>query len=237
MDTHMYTNWYNSASLGSYCLFVMKDLVKKCIVLQIQTAPSRLQPASARCYLTLLPCWIFWYHCTTAMLGAQPLLPGVRESPGTSTLNDLRWSVARRVMSSKELLSALLCAVYPGIWSSSGINWRCLSGLLLKQLTLRSTLRVLNSCCPWMGRLAYCSCWMDAGAACLTAGTMHSRPRRGCHFAVIFGVSRLFALSGHDDFTIRESRACLTCYIVSTGRLGISKHRSSVQTTTQNMRL
>ena len=143
---------------------------------------------------TLLPCWIFWYHCTTAMLGAQPLLPGVRESPGTSTLNDLRWAVARGVMSSKELLSALLCAVYPGIWGSSGINWRYLSSLLLKQSTLRLVIlrisggRVLNSCCPWMGRLAYCSFWMDAGAACLTAGTMHSRPRRGCHFAMIFGV-------------------------------------------------
>ena len=147
-----------------------------------------------RDYLTLLPCWIFWYHCTTAMLGAQPLLPGVRESPGISTLSDLRWAVARRVMSSKELLSALLCAVYPGIWGSSGINWRYLSSLLLKQSTLRlvklriSGGRVLNSCCPWMGRLAYCSFWMDAGAACLTAGTMHSRLRRGCHFAVIFGV-------------------------------------------------
>ena len=32
----------------------MKDLVKKCIVLQIQTAPSRLQPASARCFLTAM---------------------------------------------------------------------------------------------------------------------------------------------------------------------------------------
>ena len=29
----------------------MKDLVIKFIVLQIQTAPSRLQPASARCFL------------------------------------------------------------------------------------------------------------------------------------------------------------------------------------------
>ena len=37
---------------------VMKDLVKKFIVLQIQTAPSRLQPASARCFLAamILPC-------------------------------------------------------------------------------------------------------------------------------------------------------------------------------------
>ena len=92
----------------------------------------------------MLPCWIFWYHCTTAMLGAQPLLPGVRESPGTSTLNDLRWAVARRVMPSKELLSALLCTVYPGIWGSSGINWRYLSSLLLKQSTLRDMKKKMN---------------------------------------------------------------------------------------------
>ena len=32
----------------------MKDLVKKCIVLQIQTAPSRLQPASAQCFLAAM---------------------------------------------------------------------------------------------------------------------------------------------------------------------------------------
>ena len=93
------------------------------------------------------------------MLEAQLLLPGVRESPGTSTPNDLRWAVARRVMSSKELLSALLCAVYPGSWGSSGSNWRYLSSLLLKQSTLRlvklriSGGKVLNSCCPWMGSI------------------------------------------------------------------------------------
>ena len=32
----------------------MKDLVEKFIVLQIQTAPSRLQPASARCFLAAM---------------------------------------------------------------------------------------------------------------------------------------------------------------------------------------
>ena len=32
----------------------MKDVVEKFIVLQIQTAPSRLQPASARCYLATI---------------------------------------------------------------------------------------------------------------------------------------------------------------------------------------
>ena len=32
----------------------MKDLVKKIVVLQIQIAPSRLQPASARCFLAAL---------------------------------------------------------------------------------------------------------------------------------------------------------------------------------------
>ena len=32
----------------------MKDLVEKFIVLQIQTAPSRLQPASARCFLAVM---------------------------------------------------------------------------------------------------------------------------------------------------------------------------------------
>ena len=32
----------------------MKDLVKKFIVLQIQTTPSRLQPASARCFLAAM---------------------------------------------------------------------------------------------------------------------------------------------------------------------------------------
>ena len=32
----------------------MKDLVKKFIVLQIQTAPSRLQPASARYFLAAM---------------------------------------------------------------------------------------------------------------------------------------------------------------------------------------
>ena len=50
MDTHMYTKQYDSACLGSYGSFVMKDFVKKFIVLQIQTDPSRLQPASARCF-------------------------------------------------------------------------------------------------------------------------------------------------------------------------------------------
>ena len=35
----------------------MKDLFEKCIVLQIQTAASRLQPASVQCFLaaTILP--------------------------------------------------------------------------------------------------------------------------------------------------------------------------------------
>ena len=32
----------------------MKDLLKKFIVLQIQTASSRLQPASARCFLATM---------------------------------------------------------------------------------------------------------------------------------------------------------------------------------------
>ena len=32
----------------------MKNLVEKFIVLQIQTAPSRLQPASARCFLAAM---------------------------------------------------------------------------------------------------------------------------------------------------------------------------------------
>ena len=32
----------------------MKDVVEKFIVLQIQTAPSRLQPASARCFLATM---------------------------------------------------------------------------------------------------------------------------------------------------------------------------------------
>ena len=54
MDTLIYTKYYNSAFLGSYCSFVMKDLVEKFIVLQIQTAPSRLQPASAQCFLTAM---------------------------------------------------------------------------------------------------------------------------------------------------------------------------------------
>ena len=52
MDTHIYI--YNSAFLDSYRSFVTKDLVEKCIVLQIQTAPSRLQPASARCFLAAM---------------------------------------------------------------------------------------------------------------------------------------------------------------------------------------
>ena len=34
--------------------FIMKNLVEKFIVLQIQTAPSRLQPASARCFLAVM---------------------------------------------------------------------------------------------------------------------------------------------------------------------------------------
>ena len=32
----------------------MKDLVEKFIVIQIETAPSRLQPASARCFLAAM---------------------------------------------------------------------------------------------------------------------------------------------------------------------------------------
>ena len=54
MDTHMNIKYYNSAFLGSYCSFVMKDLVEWFIVLQIQTAPSRLQPASAECFLATM---------------------------------------------------------------------------------------------------------------------------------------------------------------------------------------
>ena len=54
MDTHIYTKQYNSAFLGLYCSFVMKDLVEKFIVLQIQTAPSPLQPSSARCFLAAM---------------------------------------------------------------------------------------------------------------------------------------------------------------------------------------
>ena len=58
MDTHIYTKQYNSAFLILYCSFVMKDLVKKFIFLQIQTAPPRLQPASARCFLAAMMCSI-----------------------------------------------------------------------------------------------------------------------------------------------------------------------------------
>ena len=54
MDTHLYTKWYNLAFLVSQCSFIMKILVEKFIVLQIQTAPSRLQPASARCFLAVM---------------------------------------------------------------------------------------------------------------------------------------------------------------------------------------
>ena len=54
MDTLIGTKYYNSAFLGSYCSFVMKDLIEKFIVLQIQTAPSRLQPAGARCLLAAM---------------------------------------------------------------------------------------------------------------------------------------------------------------------------------------
>ena len=54
MDTHLYAKWYNLAFLVSQCSFIMKNLVEKFIVLQIQTAPSRLQPASARCFLAAM---------------------------------------------------------------------------------------------------------------------------------------------------------------------------------------
>ena len=54
MDTHLYTKQYNLAFLGSKRSFIMKDLVEKFIVLQIQTAPSRLQHASARCFLVAM---------------------------------------------------------------------------------------------------------------------------------------------------------------------------------------
>ena len=33
MDTQIYTKWYNLAFLGSYCSFVVKDLVEKFVVL------------------------------------------------------------------------------------------------------------------------------------------------------------------------------------------------------------
>ena len=45
---------YFSQFTAISCSFVMKDLVKKLIVLQIQTVPSRLQPASARCFLAAM---------------------------------------------------------------------------------------------------------------------------------------------------------------------------------------
>ena len=62
-----------------------------------------------------LPCWVFWHQCATAMLVAQPLLSGVSESPGTSTFNWL-WAGENRAMSIRLFVSALLWAVYPGIW-------------------------------------------------------------------------------------------------------------------------
>ena len=51
MDTHMYTKQYDSAFLGSYGSFVMKDFVKKFIVLQIQTPPP---PTLAACQRPVL---------------------------------------------------------------------------------------------------------------------------------------------------------------------------------------
>ena len=49
--------------------------------------------------------------------------------------------------------------------------------------------------------------------------------------------ARCFPAAMITKCSIRESCACATRYIVSTGRLGISKHRSSVETATQNMQL
>ena len=109
--------------------------------------------------LTLLPCWVFWHQCATAMLVAQPLLSGVSESPGTSTFNWL-WAGENRAMSIRLFVSALLWAVYPGIWGSSGTVFKYPSSFLLKQSTEQPVVflilagRMLKSCCPRTGRLA-----------------------------------------------------------------------------------
>ena len=54
MDTYLYIKLKSVAFLGSHCSFIMKDVVEKIIVLQIQIAPSRFQPASARCFLAAM---------------------------------------------------------------------------------------------------------------------------------------------------------------------------------------
>ena len=93
------------------------------------------------------------------------------------------WAAARPVMSSRLLFSARLCAVYPGIWGSSGMVCRYLSNLLLKQsteqpLVLRiSAGSVLNSRCPCTGRLACSRFWTCVGVFLFTLQTTHPVPQ------------------------------------------------------------
>ena len=110
-------------------------------------------------YLTLLLCWVFWHHCATAMLGAQPPLSVGLCPIGTST-SELEWALAMRAMCSRLFVAARLWDMYPGIWGSSGTVCRYLSSMQLKSSTeqrvtfLTSMGSELNSLCPRTGRLA-----------------------------------------------------------------------------------
>ena len=150
----------------------------------VKVLRSRWSMVLLMIYLTLLPCWIFRHHCAKAMLVAQPsLLKGLCPL-GTSTSKS-EWAQAKRAMSRRLLLSALLWDVYTGIWGSSGTVHRNLSSVCLNWSTeqpvvfLTSAGRALNNLWPRMARLASLSFCSQQGAFLDTLGMMHSLPLLG----------------------------------------------------------
>ena len=94
MCTHIYKhNVIKTAVLGLYCSSIIKGVAEKFTVLQIQTTPSHLRPASARCCLAAssfhrwFTMWrhsncpderyISWYKCSLQVdttIGPNPIL-------------------------------------------------------------------------------------------------------------------------------------------------------------------
>ena len=126
---------------------------------RLQTDGQTNRQTDGQGYLALLPCWVFWHHCATAMLGAQPPLSVGLCPIGTST-SELEWALAMRAMSSRLFVSARLWDMYPCIWGSSGTVCKYLSRMHLKSSTeqrvtfLTSMGSELNNLCPRTGRLA-----------------------------------------------------------------------------------
>ena len=181
----------------------MKDLVEKFIELQIQTAPSCLQHASALvCSTHLLALRIGLY--TASLVSLTDVLIGWRVPDCDAPIRLLRIQINTgniapsptwRVSPTWRKQKAFSLPGTVALW----VFWKAGNSLLFSEAADSPMLAD-------MGR-----------------ETVYQRP----------------VLSGRDDFTkcsIWDSRACAKRYIVYR-RLGISKHRSSVETATQNMRL